>query len=108
MCDAIKCNGVSDDDIRLWLFSFSLKDKAKHWLNSKPPNYIITWVDLVQKLFAKFFPLPKTIMMRIEINNFAQYDGETFYNGTAIRNFKGSVLTIVCQNGCKFTIFTLD
>ena len=30
VCDTVKYNGVSDDDIRLRLFLFSLKDKAKH------------------------------------------------------------------------------
>ena len=33
VCDTVKYNRVSDDAIRLWLFPFSLKDKAKHWLN---------------------------------------------------------------------------
>ena len=75
----VKYNGVNDDVIRLWLFPFSLKDKAKHWLNSKPPESITTWADLVQKLLAKFFPPAKMTKMRIEINNFAQYERETFY-----------------------------
>ena len=30
VCDTVKYNGVSDDVIRLRLFLFSLKDKAKH------------------------------------------------------------------------------
>ena len=30
VCDTMKYNGVSDDAIRLQLFPFSLKDKAKH------------------------------------------------------------------------------
>ena len=30
VCDMVKYNGVSDDAIRLRLFPFSLKDKAKH------------------------------------------------------------------------------
>ncbi len=42
ICDTIKMNGVSDDAIRLRLFSFSLKDKAKAWLNSKAPNSFTT------------------------------------------------------------------
>ena len=55
VCDTVKYNGVSDDAIRLRLFPFSLKDKAKHWLNSKPPDSIITWAYLVTKFLAKFF-----------------------------------------------------
>ena len=36
ICDTFKHNGVSDDAIRLRLFPFSLRDKAKSWLNSLP------------------------------------------------------------------------
>ena len=38
VCDMVKYNGVSDDAIHLRLFPFSLKDKAKHWLNSNLPT----------------------------------------------------------------------
>src|SRR3954465_14873408 len=31
-CDTVKMNGVSNDAIRLRLFSFSLRDKAKAWV----------------------------------------------------------------------------
>ena len=31
--DAFKYNGVSDDAIRVRLFPFTLKDRAKAWLN---------------------------------------------------------------------------
>ena len=79
MCDTIKYNGVSEDAIHLRLFSFYLKDKAKHWLNSEPPDSITTWAELVQKFLAKFFPPAKTGRMRIKINNFVQLEGELFY-----------------------------
>ena len=75
----VKYNGVSEDAIRLPLFSFSLKDKAKHWLNSKPPDSITKWTELVQNFLAKFFPSSKTVKMRIKINNFAQLEGVSFY-----------------------------
>ena len=64
VCDTVKYNGVSDNVICLRLFPFYLKDKVKHWLNSEPPDSITTWVDLVQKFLAKFFP-PATTKTRI-------------------------------------------
>ena len=79
VCDTVKYNSVSEEAIRLRLFPFSLKDKAKHWLNSEPPDPITTWTELVQNFMAKFFPSAKTEKMRIEINNFAQLEGESFY-----------------------------
>ena len=47
VCDIIKYNGVPDEAIRLRLFPFSPRDKAKDWLNQQPLNSITTWNDLV-------------------------------------------------------------
>ncbi|MGG6712914.1 UNVERIFIED_CONTAM: hypothetical protein ITH36_25210, partial [Salmonella enterica subsp. enterica serovar Weltevreden] len=47
VCDTIKADGVPTDTIRLKLFPFSLKDKAKHWLNSLPLNTIDTQNKLI-------------------------------------------------------------
>ena len=77
--DTVKYNGVSDHAIRLRLFPFSLKNKAKHWLNSEPPNSITSWDNLVHKFLSKFVPPVKVAKMRIETHNFAQNEGETFY-----------------------------
>ncbi|KAL5574622.1 hypothetical protein UlMin_016321 [Ulmus minor] len=38
VCDLYKINGVSEDAVRLRVFPFSLRDKAKEWLNSLPPG----------------------------------------------------------------------
>ena len=37
--DMFKANGVTDNAIRLRLFPFPLKDKAKAWLNSTTQFY---------------------------------------------------------------------
>ena len=42
ICDTIKLNGVTNDAIRLRLFPFSLKDRAKSWLTSKPAGTFTT------------------------------------------------------------------
>ena len=34
IADTVKMNGVTEDVIKLWLFPFSLRDKAKVWLQS--------------------------------------------------------------------------
>ncbi|KAI3461414.1 hypothetical protein Pfo_018077 [Paulownia fortunei] len=86
ICDTFKQNGVTDDAIRLRLFPFSLRDKAKSWLNSMPPGEITTWANLAQTFLAKY---SKTARMRNDITTFNQYDMEslheawekTFYNG---------------------------
>ena len=79
ICDTFKYNGVSDDAVRLRLFPFSLRDKAKSWLNSHPAGSFTTWEDLAQKFLAKFFPPAKTAKLRNEITMFDQQHGESLY-----------------------------
>ena len=42
VCGTLKINGASTDAIRLRLFPFSLRDKARVWLHSLPPGSIST------------------------------------------------------------------
>eukprot|EP00257_Ricinus_communis_P015499 XP_015573425.1 uncharacterized protein LOC107261098 [Ricinus communis] len=44
--DTFKINGTTNDAIHLRLFPLSLRDRAKRWLQSLPPNTIITWNSL--------------------------------------------------------------
>ena len=67
---------MSEDAIRLRLFPFSLKDKAKSWLNSLPAGSITTWEQLAQKFLAKYYPPGKTLKMREEITLFCQAENE--------------------------------
>ena len=41
-CDTVKLNGVPQDAVRLRLFPFSLRDKARAWLHSLPEGSITT------------------------------------------------------------------
>ncbi|MCH99510.1 hypothetical protein A2U01_0020524 [Trifolium medium] len=41
--------GVTQDAFRLRLFPYSLRDRAKSWLNSLEPNSITTWNALAEK-----------------------------------------------------------
>ena len=69
--DTFKYNGVSDDAIRLRLFPFTLKDKAKAWLNSQPPASITTLWDLLAKAFLeKYFPPSKIVKIIKDITTF--------------------------------------
>ena len=74
ICDMFRVNDVSDDAIRLRLFSFSLKDKAREWLNSLPAGFIFDYATLAQKFLAKYFLPAKIVKLRNDITNFMQYD----------------------------------
>ena len=79
ICDTIKINGASEDAIRLRLFPFSLKDKAKVWLNSKAPNSFATWAALSQAFLSKYFPPGKTAKLGNDIISFVQRNDESLY-----------------------------
>ncbi|WVZ08241.1 hypothetical protein V8G54_021587 [Vigna mungo] len=79
ICDTLKINGVSDYAIHLRLFPFSLRDKAKRWLQSQPQGSIPTWEDMATKFVTKYFPPSKLAKMRSEIITFVQQETESLY-----------------------------
>ena len=65
--------------MRLNLFPFTLKDKAKIWLNSLRSRSIQTWTDLQAEFFKKFFPTHRTNGLKKKISNFSAKENEKFY-----------------------------
>ena len=70
ICDTFKYNGVSDDVVHLRLFPFTLKDRAKTWLNSQPSASITTWDNLAKGFLAKYFSPAKTAKIVKDITKF--------------------------------------
>ena len=56
----VKVNGVTHDVIKMSLFPFSLKDKARSWYQCLPQGSIETWKHLVKAFLTKIFALPLT------------------------------------------------
>src|SRR5262249_49639079 len=79
ICDTFKANGVSNDAIRLRLFPFSLRDRAKGWLNTLPSRSITTWDGLAEKFLTKYFPPSKTAKLRNDISTYTQLESESLY-----------------------------
>ena len=75
----LKLNGVSSDAIRLRLFLFSLRDKARTWLHYLPSGCITTWDELTRAFLVKFFPPSKTVSLRNQITSFLQRDDVMLY-----------------------------
>ena len=78
-CDTIKLNGVPIDAIRLRLFPFSLRDRARDWLQNEEPNTFSTWDALSKAFLSKYFPQRKTAKLRADITSFAQLHSESLY-----------------------------
>ncbi|KAK1603809.1 hypothetical protein QYE76_027482 [Lolium multiflorum] len=58
------------------IFPFSLKDDAKTWYNSLPPNSIKSPKELLDVFFRKYFPASAQHIALQRIYNFDQEDGE--------------------------------
>ncbi|XP_042051762.1 uncharacterized protein LOC121797101 [Salvia splendens] len=67
ICNTTKMNGVTDEQVRLRLFPFSLEDSAKDWLESLEPGSIRTWDAMVEKFLEKFYPPSEAIKRQHEI-----------------------------------------
>ncbi|KAK5802868.1 hypothetical protein PVK06_030496 [Gossypium arboreum] len=80
LCDTFKINGVSNDAICLRLFPFSLRNKAKQWLNLLQRGSITTWEQMTKNFLLKYFPPAKTAKLRNDISSFIQMDLETLYD----------------------------
>jgi len=72
----LKLNEVSSDAIRLCLFPYSLRDKARAWLHSLLSRCITTWDELTRAFLAKFFPPSNIAILRNKITNFLQRDDD--------------------------------
>lgn len=70
--DIVKANGVNPEAIQLRLFPFSLRDRARAWLQSLLSNSITTWDELKKVFLARYFPPCKKAMLRSQTNEFRQ------------------------------------
>ena len=85
--NTIKIAGVPKDVIRLNLFSFSLADEAKKWLQSFKGNSLKTWEEVVEKFLKKYFPESKTAEGKAAISSFHQFLNESL--SEALERFHG-------------------
>ncbi len=53
ICTTVKIQNFTDDALKLRLFPFSLKDRAKQWLNSLEANSIRSWDQMQQEFLKK-------------------------------------------------------
>jgi hypothetical protein len=71
-----KFNNVENDILKLKLFPFSLRGKAKDWLLSLPNGSINSWENLREAFIKKYYPPVKILQNRNNILSFKQNDNE--------------------------------
>ncbi|XP_042396420.1 uncharacterized protein LOC121986519 [Zingiber officinale] len=80
VCSTMKPQGISEEDIKLRAFPFSLTGAAKDWLYCLPAGYITSWIDMKRAFLEKFFPAFRTVTIRKSICGIKQVVGETLYD----------------------------
>ncbi|XP_021818812.1 uncharacterized protein LOC110760797 [Prunus avium] len=70
--------GVTEEHLRMKVFPYTLKDKAKMWLNSLRPGLLTSWTEVQNKFLEKFFSTQKTDALRDKIMQFSQQADESF------------------------------
>nr|GFB70450.1 reverse transcriptase domain-containing protein [Tanacetum cinerariifolium] len=76
---SIKVNGVTDDALRLYLFSHSLTHRATEWLDHLPRHSIYTFEQMAKMFLGKYFPPSMVTKLRNEITNFRQRPDESLF-----------------------------
>ncbi len=80
VCSSMKPQGVTEDEIKLRAFHFSLVDTAKEWLFYLPPGSITTWDDLSRVFLDRFFPASRAAELRRDIVGIRQMESESLYD----------------------------
>ncbi|KAK8563357.1 hypothetical protein V6N12_035505 [Hibiscus sabdariffa] len=79
ICTSFKIHGVCNDVLKLKLFPYSLRDKAKAWWNNLPLGTFQSWTELSRSFLAKFSDSNVTDRLRSEITSFRQEDDKAIH-----------------------------
>ncbi|CAL2238497.1 unnamed protein product [Prunus armeniaca] len=56
--------GVTEEHLKMKVFPYTLKDKAKMWLSSLRPGLLTSWTEVQNKFLEKFFSTQKIDALR--------------------------------------------
>ncbi|CAH9114554.1 unnamed protein product [Cuscuta epithymum] len=71
--------GVTEDELKMRCFPYTLKEAAKAWFMSLTPGSLRTWNDVYNKFIGKYYSQSKTSELRRKIATFTQAEGEPFH-----------------------------
>ena len=79
VCFGMRPTRVTEEQIKLRAFPFSLADSAKEWLYYLPFGTIPTWNGMKKVFLERYFPASKASNIGKEICGIRKYNGETSY-----------------------------
>ncbi|KAL4282171.1 hypothetical protein GQ457_03G018410 [Hibiscus cannabinus] len=68
-----------DVELKLKLFPYSLRDRARGWLSGVPAGSLESWTDLCRKFFMRYNPPNMHTQLINDIASFRQGDDESMY-----------------------------
>ncbi|KAL4376644.1 hypothetical protein GQ457_02G032840 [Hibiscus cannabinus] len=71
--------GVHEDALKIKLFPYSLRDRARAWLSGVPAGSMESWSDLCKSFLLRHNPPTMNTQLRNDIASFRQADDESMY-----------------------------
>ncbi|KAK8572785.1 hypothetical protein V6N13_048356 [Hibiscus sabdariffa] len=79
VCDSFRQQGVHEDVLKLKLFPYSLRDRARDWLSGVPSGSMQSWADLCRSFLMRYNPPNMHTQLINDIASFRQADDESMY-----------------------------
>ncbi|KAK8635978.1 hypothetical protein V6N13_004689 [Hibiscus sabdariffa] len=79
VCDSFRQQGVHEDVLKLKLFSYSLRDRARAWLSGVPFGLMESWADLCKSFLLRYNPPTMNTQLMNDIASFRQADDESIF-----------------------------
>jgi hypothetical protein len=70
MCGTLSNGPLTFDELKLRLFQFSLKEKARVWFHKLKPRSIFSWDDMQKVFLNAYYPHHRTTAMRHQLTTF--------------------------------------
>src|SRR3954468_17368416 len=94
--------------LNLNFFPFSLRGRAKEWLQSLPKNSIDSWDKCKDAFIGKYYTPAKIIQLRSNIMNFRQLDNERMKSLVKNCPTHGLTTWMVIQFLCRLKLYLAE
>jgi hypothetical protein len=95
LCQIFDGDGVTQDQMRVRLFLFSLLGKAFHWFHTLPTESKQDWEVLMRNFMKEVYSPTKTQSLRNKVDTFVQFPMEMIEEASAARSVRSTAMSKV-------------